>query len=93
MEFRRDLYLAYKELLRNIVRHAKATQVDIGIVIKRDVVQLSIRDNGKGFDVNEPTQRSGIMNIKERARRWRGHAEWQSAPGMGSRVSLVMKQK
>ncbi len=91
MEFRRDFYLAFKELLRNIVRHANASQVDIDIVINPGLVRLSVHDNGKGFEVNDPTQRNGITNIKDRAKRWHGQAVWKSEPRMGTHVDVEMK--
>jgi len=93
MEFRRDLYLAYKELLRNIYRHASATHVDVEITVNRHAVRLQVEDNGKGFDVNSPTQRNGLANIKTRVKRWHGKAEWDSKPGKGTHAVVEMKHR
>jgi len=91
MELRRDLYLAYKELLRNIVRHAGATHVDIHIRIDRRFVKLSIKDNGKGFDILAPSKRNGLNNIRKRVLNWHGNVEWNSKKGFGTEVKLEMK--
>ena len=91
MEFRRDLFLVYKEILRNIIRHANATHVVVQIVVEQKLVKLSVTDNGKGFNIDHPTNRSGLSNIRQRAARWKGNAEWISTPGSGTTVSVNMK--
>ena len=48
-DFRRNIYLTVKETLHNIVKHAQASEVFIGIEIDRKLA-IDIRDNGKGFD-------------------------------------------
>ena len=59
--------------------------------MNRHVVRLQVNDNGKGFEVDTPTQRNGLANIKTRAKRWQGNAEWVSKPGEGTHVIVIMK--
>ena len=91
MEFKRDLYLVYKELLRNVLKHADATNVDIRILSGHNSVSIEVVDNGKGFDVGSPSERNGLSNIKNRVRKWQGTAAWKSYPGKGTSVSVEMK--
>jgi signal transduction histidine kinase len=91
MEFKRDFYLIYKELLRNILRHAEASEVNAHVHVDRTKITIHIRDNGKGFDISAPTQRSGLSNIKVRAQKWHGTAFWTTRPGMGTEVTVEMR--
>ena len=56
---RRMLFLAFKEALNNILKHAHATQVDIEFAITNKHLTLRIQDNGRGFD---PALTSGSGN-------------------------------
>ena len=53
-EKRREIFLTVKEALNNIVKHAKATAVTITIVLKNNVLEISIRDNGIGLNSEAP---------------------------------------
>jgi signal transduction histidine kinase len=54
-----------REALSNVVRHAKATQVDVEIAVDRDLV-LSVRDNGVG--IRDGMRNSGLANLEARAK-------------------------
>lgn len=57
------------ESLTNIARHAQATQVKVVFAIQDKNLQLEVRDNGKGFDVNKNTSgHYGLVGMHERAR-------------------------
>lgn len=57
------------ESLTNIARHAQATQVKVDFVIQNKNLQLEVRDNGKGFDVQQQTSgHYGLIGMHERAR-------------------------
>lgn len=57
------------ESLTNIARHAQATQVKVVFAIQNQNLQLEVRDNGKGFDVNQKTDgHYGLVGMHERAR-------------------------
>ncbi len=63
---RRHIYLICKECFHNIVKHAKATRVTFVISVGKKLV-IQIKDNGKGFNVNEKYNGNGIINLKKRA--------------------------
>ncbi len=65
-EFRRNIFLAVKETLHNIVKHAEATLVSISIVTGKHLI-VTITDNGIGFNPEKIRPfRSGLLNIKKR---------------------------
>lgn len=67
-ESRRHLYLAFKEALNNIVKHACATKVGIEFNLEAGLLLVIIRDNGKGFDtaLSLHAPGSGLKNMAER---------------------------
>lgn len=73
-ETRRNIFLAMKEILFNIVKHARADRVDFKITIQKSF-QLIIHDNGIGIDLqNVRKLGNGLSNISERMRHSRGSA-------------------
>lgn len=57
------------ESLTNIARHAQATQVKVKFFVHDQALELEVRDNGKGFDVNQNTSgHYGLLGMHERAR-------------------------
>jgi ligand-binding sensor domain-containing protein/signal transduction histidine kinase len=95
---RHNLFLATREALNNVVKHARATEVWLRLSVADDSLKLVIEDNGKGFTPSAATggsapSRSGLTNIGNRLRDAGGSAEWQSEPGRGTRVILTVKLK
>jgi signal transduction histidine kinase len=84
---RRHLYLAFKEALNNVRRHAEATAVEVSITIDGRDFSFEIRDNGKGFDPQGLSASGhGLANLQRRADRLAGSCLLESSPGHGTRV-------
>lgn len=58
-KIRRMVFLSYKEILNNIVKHAQANQVRIKMEMEKDHFILTITDNGIGFNLAEKQKGSG----------------------------------
>jgi signal transduction histidine kinase len=92
-------YRVVQESLTNIVRHAKATDVRVSVVRSGDDLQLTIRDNGVGFDVDaaQATARAGgslgLLSMAERVTLVGGKLDLDSAPGQGCRISVYLPLK
>jgi len=89
------LYQAVRELLRNVIKHARATRIDIRVEETTDRLSISVADDGVGLAVRSgPPDRSqsgfGLFNIKERLRALGGRVDIASAPGTGCTVRLVL---
>src|SRR5688572_29865148 len=65
-EFRRNIYLSVKEILHNVVKHAKADAVTIHFKANHQLT-ITVQDDGVGFDKeNIQNFRNGLINIKKR---------------------------
>jgi signal transduction histidine kinase len=85
------LYRVAQEALTNVIRHAQATQVDVGITKLPGVIRLEIGDNGKSFAVEKTllarnNKRLGLVGMRERIEMIGGSLAIISAPGEGTIV-------
>lgn len=79
---RREIFLAFKEALHNILKHARATKVQISIEIKNNSLHIEISDNGIGFDPTHPTSSgNGLISMQKRMNRINGSFGIASQPG------------
>jgi ligand-binding sensor domain-containing protein/signal transduction histidine kinase len=93
LEVEQALYRVAQETLANIARHSHATRVDVSLVYNGESVQLSVADNGYGFDTNKNSHGMGLRSIRERVSSIRGTVQIQSAPGHGTRLLLQVPIK
>jgi signal transduction histidine kinase len=87
LEYRRPLYLVFKEAVNNVARHAKATRIDIRVAAHDGVLELVVQDNGCGFDQSAVRRGEGLMNVRRRIRDLSGTATWETTPGKGTRLT------
>jgi signal transduction histidine kinase len=81
--FAGQLLAALREALANAAKHAEASRVDITVEAGADLV-LNVRDNGVGL--GEPTRRSGLANLAERAAELGGTMRATTAEGGGTEL-------
>jgi len=93
-EIRHQVFLAAKEALSNVLKHAKASEVRIQLVLHRAAFELVIHDNGKGFDPGVPSKRagggSGLENMRERIRGLSGRFDCDIQPLQGTRICFFI---
>ena len=92
LEVEQALYRVTQEALANVARHSHARRVDLALVYNGDSVQLSIADDGCGFDTNTK-HGMGLRSIRERVGSIRGTVQIQSAPGHGTRLLVQVPTK
>lgn len=87
----RAVFLTAQEALANVARHAKATEVGLQARRVSKGVELCIVDNGKGFNPAsmDHTVGHGLANMRARAEELNGSYEIESAPGEGTKITLV----
>jgi signal transduction histidine kinase len=88
-DVRRDVFLVFKEAINNVGRHAGATEVDIDFHVRRNVLALTVTDNGNGCEVST-TDGVGLRSMRGRAERLGGRLEIQSLNGSGTRVWMTV---
>ncbi len=93
-DVRHTLFLAYKEALNNIVRHARATRVTILLRPDESHFVLRVDDDGCGFDPLESTPRAGggngLANMRARLQELGGRVEIVTQPGNGTTVTFTI---
>ncbi len=87
------LFRIVQESMQNIIKHAQATEIVISFNYAPDMLCTIIRDNGKGFEVQDALQNSnglGLSNIKSRALIARGKSVIESSPNTGTTITINM---
>ncbi len=86
------LYRIIQELANNTVKHAQADHLLLQLIHRDNTLTILAEDNGRGFDVQKAlTQKGlGLSSINSRVRYLQGHIEWDSVPGSGTTVSIVL---
>ena len=93
-ERRHGLFLAAKEALNNVVRHAKATLVRLRVQVLDGRLVVQIADDGCGFDPDHPGRDgNGLRNLRERLVPLGGSVQVRSEPGKGTTVELSLPLK
>ena len=89
-EVRHSLFLAYKETLHNVVKHARASEVVLNVMLTEGHLAIVTTDNGCGFDLSKAGEGDGLGNLRERMAALSGRCEIETAPGKGTKISLVI---
>lgn len=88
----RNLIMIFKEALNNCLKYAQATEVTLQAKLKEEgVLQLSLTDNGKGFDQHYVKRGHGIDNMNVRAKRIEGRLYIDSQKGKGTVIHLSFR--
>lgn len=88
---RRHLYLMCREMLHNVVRHAGASHVDIKMVGTKSGLELTVSDDGLGFDPEKRFSGNGLHMLRTRAEAIGGTLDVWSRPGEGTRLTIHVK--
>jgi signal transduction histidine kinase len=89
-ETRHHLFLACKEALNNIQKHAHASEVWLRLAISNSCLELTIEDNGIGFSTKLKPG-NGLQNIQTRLAAIGGRFQLDSSPGKGTRVIMLFE--
>ena len=80
------LYRVSQEALANAFKHARASEVWVLLEFIPDGVQLTVRDDGQGFDGATSRSGHGLHNMRQRAEEVGGSFRLDCAPGEGTQV-------
>jgi signal transduction histidine kinase len=90
-EVRHNVFLAFKEAVNNVVKHARASEARVNLQLEPGKFILSVTDNGRGLgDLSQKQLRNGLKNMRRRLADVRG--EFAIAPGesCGTVVKLTV---
>lgn len=89
-EISRALYRILQESLTNINKYAQATVVDVRLRTREDFIQLTVTDNGKGFDPAQVSGGFGLQGMQERVAALDGCLRINSKPGGGCQIQVEL---
>jgi two-component system NarL family sensor kinase len=86
------LYRVIQESVNNVIKHAKATELEIKLIRTANEILATVKDNGIGFNVADKDKVAGIglKNIATRIEYLKGSVEYVSAPGLGTSVNITV---
>jgi len=88
------LYHGIRELLFNVIKHAKARTVRLSLMKIREMLMVTVEDDGVGFDISATNrvgfsgQSYGLFSIREKLRHLNGSMTIKSVPGKGTIITL-----
>jgi signal transduction histidine kinase len=84
------VFRVLQELVNNIIKHAHATEITIQLIKENTELHIMVEDNGKGFDINQLEEKSGIglKNITSRVEYLNGTVDFDSTIGKGTTVMI-----
>ncbi len=93
-EKRRNILLVVKEILHNVVKHAKAKNVLLKIEVENDILLLLIADDGIGFDPEiRKSKSNGLRNIRKRIESMYGKLNIDGSDGGKFTIEIPLKSQ
>jgi signal transduction histidine kinase/ligand-binding sensor domain-containing protein len=97
-ELRYNLFLALKEALNNVVKHARATEVRLGLRFENNGFTLVVEDDGQGMASTPATENGdrlvpghGLPNLEKRLAAIGGSCIVHSVPNQGTRIEMTVQ--
>ncbi|MBL0340815.1 MAG: tetratricopeptide repeat protein [Bacteroidetes bacterium] len=89
-ESHREIFMTIKECLNNIVKHSKATRIEMDASIYNNLLFISLKDNGIGIKNDEIVMGNGLNNMRNRIESIGGIFSLENATGCGTLMSITI---
>ncbi|MEE9432563.1 MAG: triple tyrosine motif-containing protein [Melioribacteraceae bacterium] len=86
MNFRQHIYLIFKEAINNSLKYSKCKNITVDIKTKSKLLEVILKDDGVGFDINTIKKGNGLNNMEERAKAINGNIEFTSKHNEGTTI-------
>jgi ligand-binding sensor domain-containing protein/two-component sensor histidine kinase len=86
-DFRRQVFLVFKEAVNNAARHSGCSKVEVEIGMSRKSLTLRVQDNGRGFDPDRDYEGQGLLSMRRRALALGGTVEFTTG-NQGTTVAM-----
>jgi two-component system sensor histidine kinase UhpB len=83
-------YRIVQEQVNNIIKHSRATEAEIKLAVSKKMFNITVRDNGIGFDAKRKANGIGLSNITSRAELHNGKVDVVSSPGKGCTLKVSL---
>ena len=88
---RHNISMAVKEAIHNIIKHAHATEISVRMAFAEGVLDVTIQDDGRGFDAATAVDGNGLPNMRKRLANIGGQCSVESRPGQGTTVHIHLR--
>lgn len=86
---RKEVYLVFKEAIHNIIKHSGCQNIAISFLKEEGKLNMTIRDDGKGFIITENTSGNGLFSMQQRAKNLKGKLQINSALNKETIIQLI----
>lgn len=99
MHQRKNIYMMFKEAVNNAIKHSDCDKIIVSVISTTKKLQISIQDNGKGFDVKEVHNNgnslsgNGLDGMERRAQQIGAICSINSTRGIGTVISITLALK
>jgi signal transduction histidine kinase len=90
---KRNILLIIREAMNNIAKYSKATDASLQISIVDKNVEITIADNGVGFDTNNGKKGNGLWNMEQRAKELNGNFDMDTSYNNGTSIFVTIPLK
>lgn len=86
------IFRIIQEAFNNIIKHARAREVRLWLNYQPDILEIEIRDNGRGFDRSQcsNSKQAGLKNMETRVKILKGEMNCSSLPGKGTKLYFII---
>jgi two-component system, NarL family, sensor histidine kinase UhpB len=91
MADRKNIYLIFKEAVNNAAKYSETTKIDTKLKFEGNILNLTIEDYGKGFDIEHIRRGNGLENMQNRAKEMGGKLSIDSTINNGTKIDLKIK--
>lgn len=88
VEQRKNIFLIFKEAVNNAAKYSEASEVIIRLTYSNGLLNLTVNDNGKGFDEKTIVRGNGLINMAARTQIINGVWKQTTKPGKGTSISV-----
>ena len=90
-ETRRNIYLLFKEAINNAVKYSNASLLELYVEEQDNEIEISLKDDGDGFDMETASLGNGLNNMQQRARDIKAGCIIESNIGKGTSITVSVK--
>lgn len=91
MDVKQNLYLIFKEAINNSIKHSKCKHITLESNLRNDVLEISLTDDGNGFDETIHSKGNGLRNMEKRAAQIKGRIKIKSSVNSGTSIRFIGK--
>ena len=89
-EIRRNIYLLFKEAINNAIKYSNATLLEFYAKNENNKVEIMLKDNGDGFEVDTVKRGNGLNSIKQRGKDIGADVQLIASPGKGCMLKMIL---